>query len=158
MIFALSSADLNRLGISTGRTVTDTATGQDITATRTDPTLAFVESGQSTRDIIAQTEEIQRQQLLGSVNVQEQIQENLRGLGKASIDLTSALNQIISKITIPAQPQEQPIEESAEAATSAAKINGGISLKESFAEIKNQLGSTGLLIGAAVLGIIILKR
>ena len=53
MIFALSGVDLSRLGISTGRTVTQTATGRDITLTRTDPTLAFIQSGQSTRDIIS---------------------------------------------------------------------------------------------------------
>jgi hypothetical protein len=157
MIFALSGVDLSRLGISTGRTVTQTATGRDITLTRTDPTLAFIQSGQSTRDIISRGEELQRQQKLGSIDVQEQIHENLRGLGQASIDLSAAISQIAQKVSIPGQPQIQPKEESAEVATAAAKINES-SLSEGFAQIKNQLGSTGLLIGAAVLGIILLKK
>ena len=55
----------------------------------------FIQSGQSTRDIIEQTQQIQRRNLLGSVNVQELIHENLIGLGKASVDISEAVGEQI---------------------------------------------------------------
>lgn len=162
MVFGLSSADISRLGISTGRTVTETATGRDITRTRTDPTLSFIESGKSTQAIFEQQQELIRQQALGSVDVQELIHENLRGLGQASIDLSAALGKIAEKVNIPAVPQPQPKQETIEEARPAAQTNGNVSqqIKDKFNEFSNTLGidPSMLALGAGGLGLLLVLK
>lgn len=183
MIFALSSTDMTRLGMTPVRTVFNAA-GQNVTLSRSDPSLNYIQSGQSTMDIITQNRERTRATSLLSSQTQDLIHKNLVGLGEASIDISAALNRqigiredqrgetfsIIDKLTdYISEVNNRLSTQTTELGESVSDVSQAIATEEVmkegaswFPEIKlptfDQLRTPLIIAGAAIAALIILPR
>jgi len=183
MILALSGPEMERMGMTSVRTVFDSS-GQDVTYTRTDPSLNYIQSGQSTMDIITQNRERTRATSLLSSQTQDLIHQNLIGLGEASIDISAALNRqigiresqrdetysVINKITEwIGKIDERLSGQVVDLGVSVSDVSQAIAAEEVakegaswFPEIKlptfDQLRTPLIIVGAAIAALIILPR
>ena len=164
MIFALSSTDLKRLGIKPAATITDNKTGRDITLTRTDPTIAHIRSGESTRDITNNLTKLRETYGLLSFNTQNLIHDNLIGLGKASIDISSALSAFATetKNSVNSLVQPRPVNPKQQQATPESSEKGiKDTLTEQVGTFAGALGlsaATASIVLAGIVGFIVLRK